>query len=119
MFLRFGLFALGVAAVSAGCGSPSPAPACSVPVTSCPAVVPSYSKDVAPVIARRCAPCHAPGGLESNRPYQTYDQVKSVQVGILFQVRSCKMPPADGGTPLSDDEKATLLGWLYCDAPNN
>jgi hypothetical protein len=82
--------------------------------------VPSYGSDVVPIIQQKCATpaCHSPTGVEPNRPYQTYDDVKKIQIDILLQVRDCKMPLA-GAPPLSDEERATLLGWLYCDAPNN
>jgi uncharacterized membrane protein len=85
--------------------------------SSCPSLEPSYG-DVAPIIQERCAPCHSPTGVEPNRPYQTYADVKMFAIDILTQIRGCPplMPPA-GATPLTEDERNTLLGWLYCGTP--
>ena len=113
-----GVFVVLVTAALAGCGSPSP-PACpNLLPPSCPSPAPSFSADVDPIIQGHCAPCHAPDGIEPTHPFQTYDQIFAQRTQVLSQVHACKMPP-DGGVPLSDDEKRTLLGWLVCDAPNN
>jgi hypothetical protein len=89
-------------------------------VTACPATVPSYMTDVAPIIQRRCVLCHSSTGVESIRPYETYAEVKKFQIDILTQLHACppRMPPV-GAVQLSLDELNTILGWLYCDAPNN
>ena len=109
----------GVAVLGAGCGGAAPAPSCPMVSSTCPSPEPSYATDVAPVIQQRCAAgCHSPTGIEPSRPYQTYADVKKVQIDILLQVRDCRMPRA-GSPPLSIEELTTLLGWLYCDAPDN
>jgi hypothetical protein len=106
--------------LGSACG-PGPAPAvCATVPASCPSPQPGYA-DVAPIIEARCAPCHFPGGVEAKvHLFATYAEIKKagVQIDILTQIRGCppKMPPA-GSPPLTDDERATLLGWLYCDAP--
>jgi hypothetical protein len=111
---RWGL--AGALLLGAGCGNAGPA--CPTVPSTCPSSVPSYATDVAPIIAQRCAPCHSPTGVEPNRPYQTYADVKMFQIDILIQARSCLMPPA-GAEPLTTQELTTLLGWLYCNAPEN
>jgi uncharacterized membrane protein len=87
--------------------------------SSCPSPEPSYA-DVAPIIEQRCATaaCHSPTGAEPNRPYQTYNEVMMFGIDILTQIRGCPplMPPA-GATPLTEYERDTLLGWLYCGTP--
>jgi hypothetical protein len=100
------------------CGGAPAATSCPMVSSSCPSPVPSYATEVAPIIEQRCAACHSPTGVEPNRPYQTYADVKSFQIDILVQVRDCMMP-LPGSPPLSDEERTTLLGWLYCDGPNN
>jgi hypothetical protein len=106
------------AAPLGGCDGGAPAVNCPMVSSSCPSPPPSYATDVVPIIQQRCAPCHSPSGVEPSRPYQTYTDVKKVQIDILIQVRDCKMPKP-GAPPLSDDERTTLLGWLFCDGPNN
>jgi hypothetical protein len=101
------------------CGS-SPSASCPMVPETCPSPVPSYATDVAPIIQQRCATaaCHSPTGAQSIRPYQTYDEVKKFQIDILIEVRACAMPKAPA-PPLTTEELATFVGWLYCDAPNN
>ena len=107
-----------VASFSVGCGPTATTTNCPMVSSTCPSPPPSYATDVAPIIQQECASCHSPTGVEPNRPYQTYADVKKVQIDILLQVRDCKMP-LPGVPALSDAQRATLLGWLYCDGPNN
>lgn len=93
----------------AGCGSPTP---------TCPSTAPSFSADVLPILESRCAPCHGPGGVEAGRPLVDYASVHASRTSVLTQVFYCKMPPA-GASPLTADEKLTILSWLACEAPNN
>ncbi|HVU51128.1 MAG TPA: hypothetical protein VHL80_10605 [Polyangia bacterium] len=105
----------------ASCGGSPAAPACPTFPTTCTSPPgPSYATDVAPIIQARCATanCHSPTGMEPNRPYQTYTEISKFQIDILIQVRACRMPPA-GAEPLSMDEQATLLAWLYCGGMDN
>ena len=37
---------------------------------------------------------------------------------MLNQVYACNMPPDDAGQP-TPEERAILLGWFVCKAPNN
>jgi len=37
---------------------------------------------------------------------------------VLTQVYSCRMPQP-GAAPLTEAERAALLGWLVCGAPND
>ena len=68
--------------------------------------------------AQKCAVCHGPGGVESNRDLSTYDHVHTLRSSVLDQVHACAMPPADGEA-LTAAERATLLGWLVCGAPES
>jgi hypothetical protein len=106
-----------LALASSACGGDPVVSSCPPVSSACPSPAPTYA-EVAPIVAAKCAPCHSPTGVEPNRPYQTYDQLKKAQIDILTQVRACRMPKP-GSEPLTDAERTTLLGWLYCDAPND
>jgi len=86
--------------------------------SACPASPPSYSQGVAAIISGRCFPCHAPGGVEASRPLTTYPEVFSQRGPVLDQVYHCKMPLA-GAPALTAAERADLLAWLVCNAPDN
>jgi hypothetical protein len=82
--------------------------------------VPSFATDVAPVVARVCGmKCHAPGGIAQNRPLTDYASVVALGDAILNQVSVCNMPPADADPALGEADRATLLAWIVCGAPNN
>src|SRR5439155_14605148 len=79
----------------------------------------TYSKDVAPLVADRCAMCHHPGG---SAPFSllTYSDVKRHAAQIAAVTRTRFMPPwkADPGNgpfvgqhPLSDAEIRLLQQW--------
>lgn len=85
---------------------------------ACPTPVPSYQADIAPLIAVRCGPCHAAGGQAVDRPLMSYAAVYGSRSLVLNQVYGCVMPPA-GAAGLQASERAALLGWLVCHAPNN
>jgi hypothetical protein len=82
----------------------------------CPGTPPSYSTEVAPIIATRCTSCHGPGGVSANHDFTTYDGVLAERTTILSQVYGCLMPPA-GATGVAASERTTLLTWLVCGAP--
>ena len=85
---------------------------------ACPSAPPSYANQVSGIFQRRCLACHSPGGQEASRPFTNYQEVFSNRGAILDQVYSCRMPP-EGNTPPTADERAQLIGWLACNAPNN
>jgi len=95
---------------------------CALPAA---AQAPTYSKDVAPLVADRCGVCHHPGG---SAPFSllTYADVKQRATQIASVTRSRIMPPwkADpsngpflGQHPLSDSEIAMLSRWVEQGAP--
>jgi hypothetical protein len=106
-----------------GCGHdkepPPPVDTCpnDVPAT-CPSPVPSYAADVAPVIQLRCGGCHTAGGIEAFRPFDTYEQVLTYRLGMLYQLSQCLMPPFDQPQPTAA-ERQIIFGWIKCDSPNN
>ena len=101
-------------------GDAGPASTCpsDLPGT-CPMPTPSYKDQAQGVIESRCWQCHADGGVaQQGNDFSTYDQIFRQRSGILNQVYSCQMPPSDAG-PLTAEERAILLGWLVCRAPDN
>jgi uncharacterized membrane protein len=104
----------------AACGEGAAPDACVVDVPkTCPANAPSYNAQVQPLMANRCLPCHAPGGVaDARRDFTTHERVAQHRSAMLTQLSACLMPPANG-TPLQPHERQLLLQWLVCDAPNN
>ena len=87
---------------------------------SCPADVPSYKDTVSSIIQGRCFPCHAAGGQGTGggHLYTSYAAIHADRGSILTQVYACNMPLPDASAPLPE-ERAALLTWLVCGAPNN
>jgi mono/diheme cytochrome c family protein len=114
--------ALVIAVLVAGAaGCSDPAPACAIPqMPACPDPQPSYATDVSPIFQTYCVRCHGPGGVEFNKPLTTWAEANSRYGSVLQQVfYACAMPPA-GEPQLTDPtQRAALLGWLMCMAPNN
>ena len=92
---------------------------CPNDLPGCPGMPPSYSSQVVGVISRRCSPCHESGGAAGpSWNFSSYAGAYARRAEILNQVYACTMPP-HGNTPLTSLERATLLAWLVCRAPNN
>jgi len=82
--------------------------------------VPTYTKDIAPLLAERCGMCHAPGG---SSPFSllTYADAKRHATQIAAATRTRYMPPwkADpengpfiGQRPLTDEEIERIQQWV-------
>jgi hypothetical protein len=85
---------------------------------TCPNPAPSYSSQVVPVLQNYCTKCHSAGGIEAAIPLTDYQHVFQYRQVILDQVYHCVMPVPPNPVPNSAD-RAVLLGWLVCGAPNN
>jgi mono/diheme cytochrome c family protein len=90
-----------------------------------PSGQPSYSRDVAPILAEHCVSCHRPGDI-APMSLRSYDEVRPWVKSIRKAVEAGVMPPwhADPtyGTwendrRLSDVERDTLLRWIKQGAP--
>jgi mono/diheme cytochrome c family protein len=84
---------------------------------ACSTALPSYSADIAPIFTASCISCHGVDGGPSYYPLTTYAESASVRTQILEQVLVCLMPPSPA--VLSDAERAAVLTWVSCGAPNN
>lgn len=114
--------ALAVAArAAAGC-SPDSADGPSCPQDlpqSCPNPPPSFKNEVEPIIEHRCWACHTDGGVAAAvRDFSTYDRIYAQRGAMLDQIYACRMPLPDAGQP-TPEERAKLLGWFVCKAPDN
>jgi len=86
-----------------------------------PAAAPSFTRDVAPIIADKCAGCHQTGGI-APFPLQTARQISSNAILIATAVKAGVMPPWPPGRrsptyvgqdarTLSAQQRATIFAW--------
>jgi hypothetical protein len=105
-----------------GCSSSGGDPVANCPAdqpAACPATVPSYAADIAPLIQTYCTTeCHRPNGNASDQPLSTYTDLYTRRQDVKDQIYQCRMPMPPAPDP-TDDERVTLLTWFVCGAPNN
>lgn len=77
---------------------------------------PSYGDDVAPIIDERCNGCHYPGNAQTAAVWSDYDAVYARRITLQSRIYSCVMPP-ESAPALEPAERAVLLEWLVCGAP--
>jgi hypothetical protein len=104
-------------AAAAACGSH--AASCPTTAPPCPSSPPSFVADVNPIIQNTCVPCHGPGGVEANRPYVTYEDMKTYGpfVTMYSQVLGCLMP--EPPQALTTAQRQLLLEWFACGEPDD
>jgi hypothetical protein len=109
----------------AACASKSEGPvgdagalvACNVDAPlACPADGPTYAT-VEPIIGRSCVPCHGGENPDGPWPLRTYKSAADWAEVIRADLITCEMPPADGGVPITDEDRHALLTWIRCDYP--
>ncbi len=114
---------MALAWISAAC-SPTPteadAGACPNDLPqACPSNVPSYKNNVSSIIGDKCNACHGDGGVAASKfEFTSYANVYAGRSSMLDQVYACRMPPADASA-LTPDERAAMLAWFVCHAPQN
>jgi hypothetical protein len=90
-----------------------------------PAVTPTFSKDVAPILFKNCASCHRPGDI-APMPLLSYENARPWAKAIREKVAIGNMPPWHATQPhgtfsndrrLSEKEKDTLIRWADGGAP--
>ena len=101
---------------SAGAGGAGDCPD-EVP-TACPVPPPHFAADVLPIFTAVCTNCHAPGGAASGQPLTSYAEISQRKDAILLQIDSCRMPPSPTPT-LMAEQRAAILGWIVCGAPDD
>jgi hypothetical protein len=87
--------------------------------------VPTFTKDVAPILYRDCTSCHRPGEI-APMSLLTYEDARPYARAIAEEVEAGHMPPWHAEAPagtflnerrLSDADKATILRWATGGAP--
>jgi mono/diheme cytochrome c family protein len=87
--------------------------------------VPTFTKDVAPILNQNCVSCHRPGDI-APMSLLTYEQARPWAASIREKVSSGEMPPWHSTDPhgtfsndrrLSAADKDTLLRWASNGAP--
>jgi uncharacterized membrane protein len=105
-------------------GSPGPGdapPACQATLpdgSDCNGATPSYATEIAPLVETHCLDCHFAGNHNSSVVLETQSELNRQRGLVETQVYRCQMPPSDG-VALSTGDRARLLEWLVCGAPDN
>jgi hypothetical protein len=116
--VRGGLAALAVLPLAAALSADGRTPLVRPPV-------PTFTKDVAPILYKNCTTCHRPGEI-APMSLLTYEDARPYAKDILDEVGEGHMPPWHADAPagtfenerrLSDAEKKTLLDWAANGAP--
>src|SRR5437868_6669728 len=87
--------------------------------------LPSFAKDVAPVLATNCAGCHSAGVKMGKLDLGNFDELKRVIVpgksaeSRLYLLITGKAQPAMplGGKPLAEGEISIIQRWIDAGAP--
>src|SRR4029453_13329051 len=114
---RLGLIAAGVVALAV----PLAALATARDDTTAASGAPSFSRDVAPIVADKCAGCHRAGGI-APFPLETASQISRQADAMAAVVEAGLMPPWPPGKrspafvgqdtrTLSAEQRSTILAW--------
>lgn len=89
------------------------------------AFVPTYTKDIAPILYKNCTTCHRPGEI-APMSLLTYEDVRPRAKAIRDKISEGAMPPWHADMPhgtflnergLTEQEKATIFRWVANGAP--
>jgi len=87
--------------------------------------VPTFTKNVAPILQKHCTACHRPGEI-APMSLLTYESSRPWARSMRDQIREGRMPPWHAEAPvgtfenerrLSEEERTTLLRWADGGAP--
>ena len=118
---RFGVLLLAILWVSTVMTAP-PAASTQAPT---PQAVPTFSKDVAPILYKHCTQCHRPGEI-APMSLLTYAEARPYAKAIRDEIADSNMPPWHADAPhgtfvnerkLSEAERDTLTRWASNGAP--
>jgi hypothetical protein len=93
------------------------------PATTAP--IPTYTKDVAPILFKNCTSCHRPGEI-GPMSLLTYDDVRPRAKDIRDKIDEGAMPPWHADAPrgtflnergLTEQEKSTIFRWVANGSP--
>jgi hypothetical protein len=85
----------------------------------CVGLSPSFAREVAPVLERRCLSCHANGGVAAeDHDFSRFATLHAQKDAVLAEVAACSMPPSKAPT-LQPEEADVLLRWVACGAQQN
>ena len=113
-----------VAVLAAVCVGALTAAAPQAPKTAA-AGVPTYTKDVAPILFKNCTGCHRPGEI-APMSLLTFDDVRPRAKDIRDKIDEGVMPPWHADMPhgtflnergLTEQEKSTIFRWVANGAP--
>jgi hypothetical protein len=88
-------------------------------VASCPARIPSFSREIAFIVQSRCSGCHSPFNDAGLWPLNDRESLSDWKITILQVLRGCTQPPPDSGVALTSSERQTFEAWLVCGASDN
>ncbi len=76
----------------------------------------TYTRDVRPILERRCFACHAGNGSEvDDHNFSEYATFHAQRRAVADEIAACAMPPSPRpAVPL--DEADTILKWVACGA---
>jgi hypothetical protein len=112
-----GRFALSLTAAHFGCAGDPDCPNDLPDDNDCASAAPSYSGHVGVVLEQYCEVCHLPGNGVSTHVFSNYDEIFATRRTMLTQIYACRMPI--GPRRLNAEDRALLLKWFVCGAPNN
>jgi len=106
-----------LASMVAGCAGSDDCPNDLPDAADCATAAPSYAHEVSGVLEEYCEVCHLPGNRFSTKVFPDYDHIFASRRTMLGQIYGCRMPV--GHRQLSPRNRALLLKWFVCGAPNN
>jgi uncharacterized membrane protein len=83
----------------------------------CSAVNATFSNDVQPIIAEKCAGCHKTNNTAAGVNLEDYSKIFANKSGVRQTAIVEKSMPPSG--PLSNDEMTKIQCWIDAGAPNN
>lgn len=87
------------------------------PPQGCDAPAPAYTREVLPILKKRCFGCHTGDGVAAEEhDFSRIEALRGARTEIVDEVSTCAMPPR---SRLGDDEANLLLHWVACGQATN